>query len=191
MKILVLNGCGKEDLESDLVFQDIVEEFIFQGNDVNAIFLRDLEIKRCIGCFSCWVNSPGKCIFRDEMDQILEQFIQSDMVVYYTPIRFGGYSHLIKNVLDRLLPLYVPTMNKKQGEVHNKARYDHYPYLMVLGYQNGNDLEEIETFMDLVSKNAMNMWHSGHLVFTIQKELGIDNIEKERKILPTIPPIIS
>lgn len=158
MKVLILNGCHS-DSDHDLVHERIVNQLVCQGHEVQSIMLRDMNIKHCIGCFSCWVNTPGECIFKDDASKIVELFINSDLVIYFTPIVFGGYSSLLKNILDRLLPLYIPSMNKLQGETHNKKRYEKYPDLMVFGIQENLDEEEAEIFKDLVARNGMNMWH--------------------------------
>ena len=41
-----------------------------QYADVISIDLSRCTIAGCIGCFSCWVKTPGKCIIRDDATRI-------------------------------------------------------------------------------------------------------------------------
>ena len=50
------------------------------GIVTETIILKDYKIKHCVGCFSCWMKTPGKCIHRDDMDLLLPK-MQTDLFV--------------------------------------------------------------------------------------------------------------
>ena len=86
-----------------------------------------MEIRPCIGCFGCWVQTPGECLIDDAARQIAPAIIGSDLVIYLTPVTFGGYSSELKKALDRCICLILPFFTKIDGEMHHKPRYDRYP----------------------------------------------------------------
>ncbi len=114
-------------------------------------------IKPCIGCFSCWIKTPGKCIIKDITTDINKDIISSDLVLYVTPVIYGCYSVAIKRTLDRLIPILLPFFKKLKGEVHHKQRYSKRPCFMMLAYNETLTLEEKETFMALTRANATNL----------------------------------
>ena len=84
-------------------------------------------IKDCIGCWSCWVRTPGLCVHQDAMTQIYEQLMASDRVVLAMPTGGGFLSGAAKTFIDRLIPLYHPYIMIHHGEMMHYARYDSYP----------------------------------------------------------------
>ena len=34
----------------------------------DMIFSANPMLKHCIGCFGCWINTPGKCVIKDRCD---------------------------------------------------------------------------------------------------------------------------
>lgn len=78
------------------------------GAETELIQVRDLNLEPCIGCYSCWVQTPGRCIHSDGMDRGLEAWAAADLVVIGTPLYHGTMTGLMKTFLDRLLPRYEP-----------------------------------------------------------------------------------
>ncbi len=110
-----------------------------------------------MGCFVCWVKTPGICVKNDIARDIARDIVQSDVLIYLTPIVFGGYSSELKKAVDRSIPTILPFFKNIEGEIHHKARYKHYPNLLVLGFLNYSNPEYEKTFRYLVKRNAINM----------------------------------
>jgi len=169
LKALVLYGSKKGDTTLDAVsnFTSYVLRSI--GYEVDVIFLHDLKIADCTGCFYCWVKSPGVCVIDDDGRDIAMKLIKNDLVVYLTPIIFGGYSSELKKVLDRQIPIVLPFFMKINGEVHHKPRYERYPCLVAVGVLSRPDEESEKIFATPVSRNAINMYcpaHSAGVVYS-------------------------
>ena len=60
------------------------------------------DIKPCYGCNGCSSKaSYGKCVFRDDMDDILPFLLEGEYVIYTSPVTWGGVSCNIKKILDK------------------------------------------------------------------------------------------
>ncbi len=159
MKALILNGSVKDDNSLDIVHEVVQDELMRNSYQVDSFILHDTEVAGCLGCFGCWVQTPGICVIDDAGREIARKVIQSDLVVLLTPVTFGGYSSELKKAMDRLIPLISPFFTKIQGEVHHKPRYDRYPSLIAVGVHPQPDEEMEQIFKTLVSRNAIN-FHS-------------------------------
>jgi multimeric flavodoxin WrbA len=123
--------------------------------------MKNLDIKPCSGCFKCWIKTPGVCITDDIARDVTRNFIQSDLVVFLTPITFGGYSSELKKGLDRSLGIMLPYFTKIDGKVHHKKRYEKYPSIIAVGTLPKSDSIQEKIFKNLVSRNAINA-HTPH-----------------------------
>jgi len=157
MKALVLNGSLSAGDPTDNCQAIILDELNQAGWDADTFVLRDTKIAPCVGCFGCWVKTPGKCLIDDAADDIARSAVASDLFILLTPITFGGYSSEIKKALDRLIPTISPFFEKIGEEIHHKLRYDSSPNFAVVGTLKGPDAECERIFETLVVRNAINL----------------------------------
>ena len=81
MKISIFDlgkNIGNESLAQE------VQNYYWKINKENEVIIynsNDTEIKDCIGCWSCWWKSPGKCALNDNAYQLYKDYINSDEVV--------------------------------------------------------------------------------------------------------------
>lgn len=176
MKALILNGSNKDDQTSETAQQIIIEELHGMKWEVKTLILRDMKIAPCMGCFGCWVETPGRCVIDDMGRDIAMSFIQSDLTILLTPVTFGGYSSELKKGLDRSIGLIMPFFTKIGGEVHHKPRYKKYPSLMGIGVLSKKDEESERIFKTLVQRNAINFHAPAYAAGTILRESGEDDI---------------
>jgi hypothetical protein len=157
MRALVLDGSCADDTTVEAVRETLLEELQRRGFEAQALRMRDLEIRHCIGCFGCWVQTPGECLVDDPARGIAEAMVAADLAVFLTPVTFGGYSYHLKKGLDRIICILSPFFLKIDGEVHHRPRYDRYPRLLGLGVLERPDDEAAEICTTLVARNAINM----------------------------------
>ena len=91
MKALILDGTKSNNDESTMIFDLILEELKKLNWEVVSIVLEDKNIDYCTGCFGCWVQTPGECVIKDFEENIVRDMVHSDLIIYLTPIMFGGY----------------------------------------------------------------------------------------------------
>ena len=109
-----------------------LENYVFEVNakldkekcETEIINISDLNINQCIGCFSCWLKTPGKCVFNDDMDKILFSLVETDILIFSSPIVTGFISSKFKTFLDRMIPLVLPYFQFVNNEFHHTMRYE-------------------------------------------------------------------
>ena len=158
MKIAILDGNpdgANQALDRYLVeLKDVLSD---TGHDVTLLMLRDMDIKYCTGCFGCWVKTPGECVARDDSAVVCRQMINSEFVLWTSPIIMGFASALLKKMVDKTIPLVHPYFVMDQGEYHHRARYERYPLFGTLWEMRGDtDNRDIDIVNDIFSRTALN-----------------------------------
>ncbi len=157
MRIVLISDHSRPDGLRDYGEDRIKSAVGERQNDQLAIYpLQEKDLHHCIGCFHCWVKTPGVCVIDDLGRQICRAAIQSAVTIYLSPVKYGCYSPLIRRALDRNLPNILPFFKKINGEVHHTPRYSHYPKLIMIGYGEAVSPGEVATFQELADANALN-----------------------------------
>ena len=136
MKILVLNGSPKKEKSDTLhitkAFLDGMNEVSAQ--DVHIIHTIEKHIEYCTGCFTC-KRSGGTCIHNDDMREILDEILESDLLVFSFPLYCYGMPAPLKALLDRTMPLSSLAMQKVGDRFEHVGQADcsHLHYLMICG----------------------------------------------------------
>lgn len=117
----------------------------------------DGTIHNCVGCFGCWVKTPGECVIQDKYSDMGELLSKCDTVNIISKCYYGGYSPFVKNVLDRSISYVHPYFEIRNGDMHHKSRYNNRFKLQVTFY--GEDITENEkqTAGKLVKANSINL----------------------------------
>lgn len=164
-KVLVLNGAREKEGYLDPVFAVLNEELRSSGAEVRIRMLRKTTFHHCMGCFRCWIETPGRCVSADAGYEIIGRIVQSDLIVLFSPVTFGGYSSVLKKIVDRYLPLLLPYFVMHHGNTHHPPRYPRMPRLAAVGVLSGNDCRNQELaiiFRQIVGRNALNFRVQSH-----------------------------
>ncbi len=108
----------------------------------------------CIGCWSCWVKTPGRCIWRDALSTSYPEYINSDKVILLMDTAQGFINHSAKVFIDRTIPHYHPYIEIVDGECRHKARYERYPELHFYYNMQGLEPEEVQVIEDYLYRTA-------------------------------------
>lgn len=183
MKALILNGEKVEGLSLNHISRNLKEELKAQNFDFAELLLKEKEIADCLGCFKCWVKNPGVCIIDDYGREVADKLINSDLLIFLTPVVFGSYFYQLKKALDRMIPLISPYFKKIDGEIHHKKRYSKYPSLLALGIMEKFDENQSEIFKKLAKRNSIN-FHSPYFEAAVFDafDSGDENLKNTVKI---------
>ena len=156
MKALLLDGSFENDSTGERVLAALTSELRTQGWGVEHVLLREKKIGPCAGDFYCWIRTPGTCMLDDDNRAIAAAVATSDLLVYLTPVTFGGYSSALKRMVDHLIQNISPFFAKVEGETHHQKRYEANPDLLAVGWLEAPDAGAEQVFRHLVQRNALN-----------------------------------
>jgi len=109
--------------------------------------------------------------------EVAKAVIRSDVVVFFTPVTFGGYSPELKKIFDRFIQLISPFFQMDHGEVHHPPRYARRPRLLMVGVQRHPNPAEAQIFKTLAGRNAINFHPPSYAAEVV---LSTDNVDALR-----------
>lgn len=124
-RILLLNGNPDAGNGAfDAYCASVTEALVETGNEVRSLLLRDMKIGDCLGCYDCWLKTPGICVRRDDHVEVLKGYVWGDLVVLASPVRMGFVSAQIKKAHDRMIPLVHPFLTLNGDRMAHLPRYE-------------------------------------------------------------------
>jgi multimeric flavodoxin WrbA len=99
MKTVILFGSPRKDGNTIQLARPMADALKNKGHSVRILYLNDLNIRPCQGCYACLKS--GACKIDDDMKDIRKYILESDTIVYATPIYWFGPSAQLKLVMDR------------------------------------------------------------------------------------------
>jgi len=171
MNVLVLMGSPRKEGNTAALLVPFCDELKAGGAEVETVWLYGREINPCIACRACQRDwSTFGCSQKDDVQDLFDKVLQSDLVVLATPIYAWFCTPPMKALLDRL----VYGMNKFYGEEKGPSLWQgkSFALLVTCGYrpEKGSDLFE----------EAMRRYckHSGlhYLGSHAERHLGYDTV---------------
>jgi multimeric flavodoxin WrbA len=157
MKITILNG-NPVPAAFDTYLAQLKPALEVAGHTVTLLDLRDMPLRYCIGCWGCWVKTPGQCSNGDANSLVMDQsVINADFVLWAAPLKMGFPTELLKRACDKHLPLIHPYMVVDQGEAHHRKRYARYPRVGLLVEKEADtDERDLQIVTDIHCRTALN-----------------------------------
>lgn len=111
-KVLIISSTPRENGNSELLAKEFARGAKDAKNDVELLILRDKKVNYCKGCGICAIESKP-CPQKDDVAEIVEKMIQSDVIVLATPVYFYSMSAQMKTLIDRSCVRYLEISNKE------------------------------------------------------------------------------
>ncbi len=109
MRVLALDGSPHAEKGcTSHILKNLLEGMQEAGAETELLELAKYKINHCLGCFICWIKTPGKCVHRDDMGGLLEKYAVADILVFGTPLYHFNMTGLLKDFIDRTLPIAEP-----------------------------------------------------------------------------------
>lgn len=137
-KIVVIQGSPRKEgiSKTDILAKAFIDGARKAGAESETIYLREKKIRQCQGCFTCWTKTPGKCIFNDDVADIMQKTNEADLVVFASPLYHFGIIALMKKYIERTLPMIQPFLiTREDGQTTHPHRkgYKDTQHIVVIG----------------------------------------------------------
>jgi putative sterol carrier protein len=123
MKVVVIHGSPRRKNSATYkITERVIIGLKKKGATVEEIMLADKNIKHCIGCYTCWTKTPGVCVHKDDMVEILPKLQDADLIIHASPLYYYDVTGLFKNFVDRNLPLIEPWLIERENATGHPFR---------------------------------------------------------------------
>ena len=119
MNLLAIVGSSRKGKATDTLVDKAIEgaKVRSQNCNVKKLHLIDYDIQFCTNCLACrdsQTKEPvAKCTIRDDMDHIRKDVLESDSLIFGTPVHMGYATAVMMTFLERICW----TFAKPQGKM--------------------------------------------------------------------------
>lgn len=160
--------------------QVLKEAIASRGIQVEHFSSNALDIKPCIACGSCSGKTYGRCIIQDDMQDLLARIVRCSALILISPVVFGGVSHHIKKVMDRMASVGDPRYRIREGELVKGMAGQGMDYYMI---GIGDSLSQAERFAFLSlhreNRHIMNTQGLAYILESGADQTILDKIAQE------------
>ncbi len=126
MRVLAVNSSPRVGTVSktEIMLDALVEGMRDKSAHVDVVNLHKKKINYCVGCFTCWTKTPGKCAQKDDMtEELFPMYLESDLCVLATPLYHYTINAEMKAFIERTLPVVEPFFVQKDGVTTHPLRH--------------------------------------------------------------------
>lgn len=106
MKVLGFMGSPRKGANSDLLLDQFLAGAKSAGADTEKIYVYDLKINECMGCYlNCFVDDSEcpRWSGSDDMDSVHEKMKKSNLIVFSSPVYCGTPPSKVMALLERTI----------------------------------------------------------------------------------------
>ena len=112
MKILILNGSPRKQNTTAMI-EAFCEGAKESCHEVEVLQVGKMKIGGCLGCEYCHTKGEGKCIQKDDMEQVMSAYLEADMIVYASPVYYFGLTAQLSAAIQRVYAIGKPAKATK------------------------------------------------------------------------------
>ena len=142
MKILILNGSPTRDGNTVALLDAFKEGAESKGHEVTVVNVAHKKVNGCMSCGYCKGAGNGKCVQKDDMQEIYPLLQEADMITFASPIYYFTMSAQLESVIQRFYAINHPA----------KAKYT---ALLLSSYSPGVYTASIAQYKDMIGYMGM------------------------------------
>lgn len=134
MKALLINGSPRKGNTYEALKAVIRGFGNINGMEMSTVDAAKVKVAPCMACDACTEN--GRCVFNDDTNPIMDAVMESDMIVFATPVYWWGVTAQMKTIIDKLYSKVSAIQADKAGKkigliVTGEAEQDNPQYKLI------------------------------------------------------------
>lgn len=113
MKILVLNGSPRPNGNTAAMVEAFVKGASENGHNIIVVPVCQKKIAGCLACEYCHTKGEGKCVQKDDMQEVYPVLAEAEMIVLASPIYYHSFTGQLQCAINRIYALDKPKKLKK------------------------------------------------------------------------------
>jgi multimeric flavodoxin WrbA len=113
-KVTILTGSPHKHGSTFLLISEFIRGLEELGAEIFRFDAAFRKVKPCNTCDRCGLGT-SPCVFRDDMRELTPHLLDSDLIVFCTPLYYFGFSAQIKTVIDRFYAIDTPINGGKRA----------------------------------------------------------------------------
>lgn len=172
MKVVAINGSPRKDGNNEKCLEVMGKIFNDSGIDFEIVH-SGCGINPCTACYHCWSTGDIHCVQDDGYNEILDKVLESDGVIFASPVYHGGISGNMKCLMDRMFLTAGHKMHHKVGAAICTLRRSGglSTYQQLCQYMSCTE-------MVIVTSDYWNAIHGAEIGEVMEDTEGIEVIEK-------------
>lgn len=120
MKIAILNGSPRKENTAAMAeaFKQGAEA---AGHEVEILQVGKMKINGCLACEYCHGKGAGKCIQKDDLEKLMPAYLESDMIVFASPIYYFAPTAQLEAAWQRVYCIGKPAKATKAALLLSSA----------------------------------------------------------------------
>ena len=177
MKFIAFNGSpAGEHSATGRMLRAFLDGAARAGAQTELYHLGNYRIGQCKGCFACWFRTPGQCVQNDDMAALLGAYQSADVVCFGSPVYSWNMTALLKNFVDRLIPLKSPLLTERNGNfdmADAEKREQRFVTVSNCGFPGENNFEIIRAAFSCCAPSLEIYRNCGKLLVSKQESVQV------------------
>lgn len=151
MKVIAFNGSPRRKGNTSLLLSEMLRGARENGAHVEQIIAETVNLKYCQGCLKC--NLTKRCRIRgDDWPEVSRKILDSDVLIFASPIYFHHLTAPLKKILDRFRS-FVHVQVTEDGLKHTPWHEWHklFVLLLCLGSSSKADAKPVIDFFKFMT----------------------------------------
>ena len=165
MKVLGIMGSPRRKSNTDILLDKALEGAEAAGAEVEKVLVSKLKISPCLEIYAC--RKDGNCSIKDDMQLLYEKLMETDHLIFASPIFFYSITSQAKALIDRCQALWVRRHVLGMGNKDNRVRRG---LFISVGATQGKKLFDGAVLTVKYFFDAIGVKYSGDLLVR-----GVDN----------------
>lgn len=164
MKCYILMGSPRKNGNTAALLEPFIDEMEKNGVNCDTDWLYDMKISGCVACLNCQHDmTKTNCAIDDDMQTVYKKALESDIIIFATPIYAWYCTAPMKAMMDRLIYACNKTYLGQKGPLLLEGKK--FASITSSGYR---------------PEKGNSVWHQGLVNYTKHAGLNYIGVEGEK-----------